>query len=375
MMGATTQTEPKTAAPPRPAARPVFLRWLFLSAGFLFLIYNAVLLLFVRLHPWWLFEFIRINYGFNTLAMPSYLAVCCLIGYYSAWRAPHRAHARRLKRLSLWALIAAAALGGARLWATGIEPSLFQVRHEPLGTGKLSNPVRILHITDIQSDFVGRREERAFEMMRALNPDLVIFTGDLLQPLPPATFQSELPKIDRLLRSLTPRLGFVAVGGDVDGQVIGEMKAGLGGMRLLEDESVRIDTGDGCINIYGMNRGFSRSVGLSRPDVQKWLAQAAPTDFTILVGHGPDYILSSDDLPIDLCLAGHTHGGQIRLPFYGPPITFSRIPRELARGFHKVGKTRLNVSAGIGGEHLAGIPIIRLNCPPEMSLFEIVPSK
>ncbi len=63
----------------------------------------------------------------------------------------------------------------------------------------------------------------------------------------------------------------------------------------------------------------------------------------------------------------------IFLPFVGPLITFTRIPRDWARGFREVGRTRLNVSAGIGAEHAHGLPSIRINCPPEMTLIHFVP--
>jgi hypothetical protein len=75
------------------------------------------------------------------------------------------------------------------------------------------------------------------------------------------------------------------------------------------------------------------------------------------------------DLDIDLCLAGHTHGGQIRIPFFGPVVTLSNVPKEWAMGYRKVRNIRMNVSAGIGSEHAGDLPAIRFNCPPKMSLF------
>ena len=76
---------------------------------------------------------------------------------------------------------------------------------------------------------------------------------------------------------------------------------------------------------------------------------------------------------VDLCLAGHTHGGQVRIPGYGPIVTLSGLPRHMARGLNDWGKTRIHVSAGIGSEHIAGLPPIRIFCPPEMTLIVIVP--
>lgn len=366
-----TNDEEAVAAP----ARMGLLRLMFISAPVLFVLYNAALLVHVRMNPYWLFAFIRVNYNFNTQAMPAYLAFCGAVGFFCAWRQRTEAIAPKLKRRSALLFIAAVLLAGARLWATEIEPSLLQVRRATISTPKLTAPLRILHISDIQSDAVGSYEARAFSVMRGLKPDLVIFTGDLLQPLKPATSKSELPKIDKLLRTLTPRLGVIAVGGDVDPPNRLELKTGLGGMVLLEDGAIQIDTGGGRLNLYGMDLLESHGDGDFHPEIEEWFGKAPPADFTILIGHAPDYVLGIPNLPIDLCLAGHTHGGQIRIPFYGPLLTLSKIPRELARGLHTVGATRLNVSAGIGCEHAEGIPNIRVNCPPEMTLIELVPGK
>lgn len=366
-----TKDELAVAAP----ARPGLLRWMFVAAPLVFLLYNVALLYMVRTQPGFLFHFIRVNYNFNTQAMPAYLAFCGAVGFFRAWRRRTDLLAPKLKRWSAISIVTAMLLASARLWATEIEPSLLQVRRVTIPTPKLTAPLRILHITDIQSPGVGGYEERAFAIMRGLNADLVIFSGDLLQPLDPATFKSEVPKIDKLLRTLTPRLGVIAVGGDVDPPIRLDLKKGLGGMRLLEDKSIQLDTGEGRLNIYGINALESHGDGDFHPEINEWFAKAPAADFTILIGHAPDYVLGVSKLPIDLCLAGHTHGGQIRLPLFGPPITFSNIPRNLARGLHTIDRTRLNVSAGLGGEHMEGIPNIRVNCPPEMTLIELVPAK
>ena len=98
--------------------------------------------------------------------------------------------------------------------------------------------------------------------------------------------------------------------------------------------------------------------------------------FTILMGHAPDYArrLMRDgcELPM-LCVAGHTHGGQIVIPGFGPVLTLSRVPRRYASGFHQLGKGWLSVSRGIG--HERGLaPRIRLACRPELVVIELRPA-
>jgi predicted MPP superfamily phosphohydrolase len=81
------------------------------------------------------------------------------------------------------------------------------------------------------------------------------------------------------------------------------------------------------------------------------------------------------ELPIDLCLAGHTHGGQVRLPYWGALVIDSEVPEAWSSGFARIGIPYLNVSAGAGSNRFGGLPPMRLNCPTEMTLIELAPIK
>jgi hypothetical protein len=74
---------------------------------------------------------------------------------------------------------------------------------------------------------------------------------------------------------------------------------------------------------------------------------------------------------IDLVVAGHTHGGQVVLPGFGPPMTLSHVPRAVAAGgLHDLGGNAIYVSRGVGCER-GQAPRIRFLCPPEVSLLEV----
>jgi predicted MPP superfamily phosphohydrolase len=103
------------------------------------------------------------------------------------------------------------------------------------------------------------------------------------------------------------------------------------------------------------------------------LAKSAPArDLRIVIGHNPNFVqdLAEASVGVDLALAGHTHGGQVVLPLFGPPITQMSLPRRYASGLHDYRGIPLHVSAGIGMER-GTAPQIRFNCPPEISVIEV----
>ena len=129
------------------------------------------------------------------------------------------------------------------------------------------------------------------------------------------------------------------------------------------------------ISLHGLNLRESKAQKWALRSVQPWLAGADPGVFRVLFGHSPNYALGMRDQPIDLCLAGHTHGGQVCLPWYGPLVTDSDVPRDWAQGFRRIGVPYLNVSAGAGSNRFEGLPPMRFNCPTEMTLIELVPMR
>jgi hypothetical protein len=110
-----------------------------------------------------------------------------------------------------------------------------------------------------------------------------------------------------------------------------------------------------------MEDSFSSSASVPRID-----------QFHIIVGHCPNFALG--DVKADLLVAGHCHGGQVRLPGIGPLLTLSRVPRSWAAGVTRLadGKT-LIVSRGVGMERGAA-PRLRFLCRPELVFIDIVPS-
>ena len=115
-------------------------------------------------------------------------------------------------------------------------------------------------------------------------------------------------------------------------------------------------------------------VGLDDPHIHRGDSRVAPRtaldQFGLAVVHSPDPAPELVALGYDLVLAGHTHGGQIRLPIVGALVTNCSIPNRMARGLFRLGPGHLHVSAGLGTSKYAPF---RLFCRPEATLLELTP--
>src|SRR5207248_10730781 len=100
---------------------------------------------------------------------------------------------------------------------------------------------------------------------------------------------------------------------------------------------------------------------------ERAMAGVPATACCLLLAHSPDVALHLGPRRPDLILAGHTHGGQVRLPLVGPLVTRSRLPRRLAMGLHRYRGVALFVSRGIGYSGLN----LRLPCPAEVALLTL----
>ncbi|MGJ8650019.1 MAG: metallophosphoesterase [Opitutaceae bacterium] len=284
---------------------------------------------------------------------------------------------RGLRRNLLWVAALYAFLGfdifALRYYVTNIEPEHLVVKQVRLETPKLTAPIRLLHISDIQAGSVEDYQLEIFKQIIALKPDIIINTGDFLQVVPPATFNEEWGKLFELIQSANPRYGTYAVYGDTERELYRLRPEAIEPLRMLSSRSQQIPVDGGSLSLHGLSLYQSKSSDWAMRTVDTWLQESPESDFRILFGHAPDYALSVGEKSIDLCLAGHTHGGQIRLPWYGPLVIDSEVPKEWSRGFRRIGIPYLNVSAGAGSNRFNGLPPLRFNCPTEMTLIELVP--
>jgi predicted MPP superfamily phosphohydrolase len=263
-----------------------------------------------------------------------------------------------LVQLGIWVLLAQ---------GTTIEPFRLQISHLELPSVKISNPgppVRIVQLSDLHVERLTRRDRALPALVAGLAPDLIVLTGDFLN----TSYNRDpraLADLRQLLAGLQAPGGIYAVWGtaEVDRpELLRPLLSGLG-ISVLEDQAVAVTVGKQQLYVVGLR--CSRDLDAEEARLRTLLAGAAPGALTLLLYHMPDLMPRAAKLGVDLFLAGHTHGGQWRLPGFGAILTSSRYGKRYEGGYYREGKTDLYVSRGLGLEGF-GTPRARFFCPPEI---------
>jgi predicted MPP superfamily phosphohydrolase len=264
-----------------------------------------------------------------------------------------------------WLAAAALALVAVGQYSLWIEPRRIVTRtHEiALEAWAGAEALRVVHVSDLQTVGTRARERDAARIVNGLRPDLIVVTGDYVAgPYfdPEPAIAAARAFFDALER---PKHGIVCVPGHSESErVRARVLDGLGVVYLANRE-IELDVGAGRrLRIFGartLEHGF---------DLGGLAARREPGLVTLVASHEPDVSWELEGRGVDLHLAGHTHGGQVAIPGFGPPMTLSSLPRRYARGLHPFGDHLLHVNAGIGveGNHA---PPIRFACPPQIDLL------
>lgn len=271
------------------------------------------------------------------------------------------------------------AVSGLAVYATWVEPAQVKVTRrqlrlagdDPAGAGSDEPPatLRLLHISDLHYEGDSPRETTLLAQVAGLHPALILLTGDYLN-LSSVHDPAAQAGAHAILEQLQAPLGVYAVTGSpvVDRPgVVPRIFADLP-IRWLDDEVTLVRWDGGELWLLGVRctyRPERDAAALAR------LLRQVPSDaFTVLLYHTPDLMPEAARLGVRLYLAGHTHGGQIRLPLYGAIFTSSRHGKRYEMGEYQTGRTTLYVSRGLGMEGL-GAPRARFLTPPEIVLWEL----
>jgi predicted MPP superfamily phosphohydrolase len=272
------------------------------------------------------------------------------------------------------ASVAAVALvGGALAWGFTAGQARVERSRVRIGVPGLSPALaglRIVQATDLHigNGLEGPRLARMVERVHALDPDLVVLTGDLFD-FDPAVVEAGARELGRL----RARHGVYAILGNHDIRVGAERIASAlarhaPGIRLLRDEIVRLPV-QGPLYLAGVedpgNDWSARGVEL--PALSRLAAQRPADGPTLLLAHRPEHFAQAARLGFPLVIAGHTHGGQLALPTPGGHWNLARLVTRYTRGLFRSGDTVMYVNRGLG----VGGPALRFNCPRELATLEL----
>jgi len=271
-------------------------------------------------------------------------------------------------------------LRGAGLVAAGMALYSGEIARHEISIPALTIPIRnlppafqgfrIVQLSDIHYDeytepyFV----RRVIDHVNALAPDLVLLTGDYISfaPLPVSFARGAMVRCAAALARIACPLRLAVMGNHDSFLGAPYIRPILDAVDipLLVNRHVAIERAGQRLWIAGIHDPVTHT-----PDLDAAIP-ASPDGPVLLMSHGPDYadtVLAHPRGPlVDLMLAGHSHGGQIRLPFVGALHTPVGGQKYVEGLFH-LGGMQLYVNRGIG---TVGLPL-RLNCPPEITLFTL----
>lgn len=269
---------------------------------------------------------------------------------------------RRERRAARWTVAAAVLIAAVAVDAYWIEPYWLEVTSHRLESDKLDEPLRVAVVADFQTDVLGDYELRSLERVMAERPDVILLAGDYLQPRDgEGRFEELRDELNAHLKRIgfAAPLGVYAVMGNTDHAAWPSIFEGLS--VTLFEQTRTVSNGRIAVTGLSVKDSFRRQLEVPSTEL-----------FHIVLGHGPDYALG--EIEADLLAAGHTHGGQVRIPGFGPPVTFSKVPRSWAAGVtHLPSGAVLAVSRGLGMER-GDAPRLRFLCRPELMILDIEPA-
>jgi predicted MPP superfamily phosphohydrolase len=306
-----------------------------------------------------------------------------------------RARSAALGRLVLPAVALAPLL--ALGYAVLREPYAPVVRRRTVEVPSAWPSLSLLHLSDLHVRAGGHRLLRAQTALlaRLQQPDVCVVTGDLCET------PEDVEATVRLLSTVRPRFGtFVILGNHehdahlpefssakvgrrwtrVLNRVLGHIfseprkesnqaeviarQLTRGGIKVLLNRGARIEVHNRSVWIAGADSAWAGAA-----DVLSAMLGRRPGEPCLALVHEPEVAFDAAELGADLILAGHTHGGQVRLPLLGAPYSHRVDQRiRIASGTQPIGCSLLHVSAGLGQT----IPL-RFGCPPEATWLECVP--
>lgn len=239
------------------------------------------------------------------------------------------------------------------LTAVYLHTHSIEVTHHQMHLGKSGRILRIAHLTDIHTQGLDRIERKMLEVLKVENPDIIVITGDLATP--GGLFEGYYS----VLSKLNAKLGVYFVPGNWEyWQPISELDKLLTSAQVinLTNKAKEIEKGLWLI-------GFDDALE-GQPDLSI-LDNIPSADIKISIFHSPVYFQETKSRT-HLNFAGHSHGGQLLIPFIGS-FWLPKGTGKYEQGWYNENQSSLYVSRGIGTSILP----VRFNCSPELAIIEV----
>ncbi len=228
--------------------------------------------------------------------------------------------------------------------------------------------LKVAHLSDFH--YASERDSTviraAVRAANALNPDIVVLTGDYvtvsINRSSLSSAQGATP-CSQILSGLHAPMGVFAVLGNHDQCnpqfIVRSLESH--GITVLKNYALHVERGGARLWLAGVD-----DVLEGKPRLEEALRTIARGEPTMLLAHEPDFADAVNDYSVDLQLSGHSHGGQIRLPFAGATY-LPRLARKYPSGLRHLGPLALYTNRGLGTVVLP----VRFNCPPEVTLLRL----
>jgi predicted MPP superfamily phosphohydrolase len=265
-------------------------------------------------------------------------------------------------------------LGGTGFYAVEIEPNTLSVTRINIVNKQVKqsfNGLKIVQFSDthLGPDFTVDQLQALVDRIHLLQPDIVVFTGDLMDQYNEYGSQNR-EQAQKVLASIKAPLGKFAVYGNHDrggggNRVYKRYMEGAGFIVLVNEVHTLTSAAGEKLTLAGLDDFL-----LGKPQIKHTLQSLRTEDFNLLLVHEPDTADRFTDYPVDLQLSGHSHGGQFRIPFLKPMITTSLADTYIEGKYTLQGKMRpltLYVNRGIGTTRLP----LRLFARPELTVIQL----
>jgi predicted MPP superfamily phosphohydrolase len=220
---------------------------------------------------------------------------------------------------------------------------------------------RILHLADLHIDGMDGLTEVVAEIISECDVDLCVMTGDYRFETY-GSCAAVYPRIQKIHSKIRTEFGVLAILGNHDAAEMA-FEFEKYGIRMLVNEAVELRRHSQSLWIVGVDDPHKYECD----DLPLALEEVPPNGFKVLLAHTPEMFKEAFHSGVDLYLSGHTHAGQITLPFMGALIQNANCPREFGQGQWRYREMQGYTSAGVGCSMLP----IRFNCPPEIVIVEL----